>query len=137
MDWFLRALAGGRSGRLPDQLRAELAATDLLVLEEELLGTVTYRRYRSAREYTSWSREPAAGAIALAPNRLVVWANHMRHIDVPLAHPIWATIEVRAERPGRVRFTYDAGATNTAASGHVDVRLRTPQAERIVQLLSR
>jgi hypothetical protein len=65
---------------------------------------------------------------------MVVWAGGMKHIDVPHAHPVRATIEVQLETPGRVRFTYDAGATNTALSGQVDVRLHTRQAARISEL---
>jgi hypothetical protein len=131
---FLRLLLG--SGRLPEQLRAELAAGDIVLLEEGLTGSVTYRGYRAPGERSSWRKEAAAGAIALTGDRLVVWAGRFRHIDVPLAHPVRATIEVRADRPDRVCFAYDAGATNPDRSGRVEVRLRTPRAEHIVRLLT-
>jgi hypothetical protein len=130
---FLRRFVG--SGRLPDQIRAELARTDVILLEEGLAGSVTYRRYRAPGKYSSWRKEPVAGAVALTASRLVVWAGNFKHIDVPLAHPVRATIEVRADRPDRVCFAYDAGATNPNRSGRVEVRLRTPQATRIAQLL--
>jgi hypothetical protein len=51
--------------------------------------------------------------------------------------PVWATIQVRADRPDRVSFAYDAGATNPNRSGQVEVRLRTAQAERIARMLTR
>jgi hypothetical protein len=44
---------------------------------------------------------------------------------------------VRADRPDRVSFAYDAGATNPNRSGQVEVRLRTAQAERIARMLTR
>ncbi|MBL7499051.1 hypothetical protein I6A84_21195 [Frankia sp. CNm7] len=129
-------LLGIGSGRLPERLRAELAAEGLVLLEEELTGSVTRRRYRAPGEWSSWSKEAASGAIAITAGRLVVWAGRFKHIDVPLAHPIRATIEVVVDRPGRVCFAYDAGTTNPSRSGRVEVRLRTAQAGRVAQLLA-
>ncbi|MDQ7911018.1 hypothetical protein RB614_41675 [Phytohabitans sp. ZYX-F-186] len=135
MNPFLRVLLG--SGRLPDRIRAELAASDVVLIEEGLTGSVTYRRYRAPGEYSSWRKEAVAGSVAVGANRLVVWAGRFKHIDVPLDHPVRATIEIRADRPDRVCFAYDAGTTNPSRSGRVEVRLRTPQAARTAQLLTR
>lgn len=132
---FLRMLLG--SGRLPERLRAELAGTDLVLLEEGLVGSVTYRHYRAPGRRSNWRKDAATGAVAVTANRLVVWAGHFKHIDVPLDHPVRATIEVRAEQPDRVCFAYDAGTTSPDRSGQVEVRLRTRQAERIAGLLAR
>jgi hypothetical protein len=128
----LRLLLG--PGRLPEPLRAQLAADDVLVLEEGLLGSVTYRNYRAPGQRFGSGRSAVSGAVAMTNTRLVVWAGCLKHIDVPRGHPLWRAIEVQAERPGRVRFTYDAGATNTALSGQVTVRLRTTQAARIAEI---
>jgi hypothetical protein len=125
------------SGRLPEPIRAELAAGGAVLLEEGLTGSVTYRGYRAPGRYSAWRKQAVSGAVALTADRLVVWAGGFRHIDVELAHPLRATIEVRAERPDRVCFAYDAGATNPSRSGRVEVRLRTTQAERVAQLLAR
>ncbi len=70
------------------------------------------------------------------PRRLVVWAGRFKHIDVPLAHPLRASIEVGAESADRVRLRYDAGVTNPTRSGRVEVRLRTTQAPRVVELFA-
>jgi hypothetical protein len=134
MTWLRRLIFG--AGRLPEPLRTQLLAEDVLVFAEGLFGSVTYRRYRAPGRRTGWSRQAVSGAVALTANRLVVWAGGMKHIDVPLAHPIRATIEARAEAPNRIRFTYDAGVTNTSISGNVDVWLRTEHAARIAELLA-
>jgi hypothetical protein len=134
MNPLLRLLVG--AGRLPDRLRAELAAERPILLEEGLVGSVTYRRFRAPGKYSSWKREAAAGAIAITARRFVVWAGRFKHIDMPHGHPVRATIEVVADRPDRIRFSYDAGATNPSRSGRVEVRLRSAQAEWIAHLLT-
>jgi hypothetical protein len=131
----LRRLFVG-AGRFPDGLRAELAAEGPVVLEEGLSGSVTYRDYRAPGRRSSWRKEAASGAIAITRTRLVVRAGRMKHIDVPLNHPVRASIATGTDRPGRIWFAYDAGATDPNRAGRVEVRLRTAQATRILQLLT-
>lgn len=132
MSALRRLLLG--SGRLPEQLRVQLLADDVLVLEQGLFGSVTYRNYRAPGQRTTFSKQAVSGAIAMTADRLVVWAGGMKHIDIPRGHPLWTATEVQAETPDRIRLAYDAGATNTAMSGRVEVRLRTEQAARIAEL---
>jgi hypothetical protein len=132
---FRRVLVG--SGQLPADLRAAVAAEERLVLEEGLAGSVTYRNFRAPGQFAAWRKNAVSGAIAVTDQRLVVWAGRFKHIDVPHDHQVRAGIEVTAERPDRIRFGYDAGATNTSLSGHVEVRLRTRQAVDIAGLLDR
>jgi hypothetical protein len=121
-------------GRFEGPLRAELTAQDLLVLDEGLAGSITYRNYRDAHENSSWAREPVRGAIALTPNRLVVWVGRGKHIDIPLTGPFRTAVAVTVEPGNRVCFTYDAGRFHRDRSGTVTVRLRTPRAARIAEL---
>jgi hypothetical protein len=130
-----RVLVG--SGQLPGDLRATVAAEEQLVLEEGLPGSVTYRNFRAPGQFAAWRKNAVCGAIAVTDRRLVVWAGRFKHIDVPHDHPVRARIEVTAERPDRICFRYDAGATNTSLSGQAEVRLRTRQACDIAGLLDR
>ena len=134
MDPIRRVLLG--PGRLPEGLRSALAGEGLLFLEEGLAGSVTYRNFRAPGEHAKWRKEVVAGAIALTGRRrLVVWAGRFKHIDVPLDHPLWATIEVSSPRPDRLRFAYDADVTGAPRSGRVEVSLRTPQAAQVLQFI--
>ncbi len=125
------------SGRLPEDLRGELLASgDVVLLEEALLGSVTYRRYRGPGRRSSWAREAVRGAIAVTAGRVVIWAGRVKHVDVPRPSSHLAALEVTTERQDRLCVAYDAGAFNPNMTGRVKVRLRTPQAARIAELLS-
>jgi hypothetical protein len=124
------------SGRLPAELGSDLAMESLLLLDEGLSGSITFRHYRAPRSRSSWRKEPISGAIAVSSRRLVVWAGRSKHIDVPLTHPLRTAIEVTVDRPGRVCFGYDAAAFNTSRSGRVELRLRTAHAARVAELLT-
>lgn len=125
-----------RSGRLPDDLRAALAAEGPLVLEEELSGSITYRNYRAPGQYSSLRKQATSGAIAVTPQRLVVWAGRGKNIDVPLDHPLRAAINVTLDKPDRICFAYDAARFSPDRSGTVEVRLRTVQAPQVTDLLT-
>jgi hypothetical protein len=125
------------SGRLPDALRAELPASgDVLLLEEGLRGSITYRHYRAPGRRSSWAKEAIAGAIAVTAGRVVVWAGRGKQVDVPRPSPYLAALEVTVEGQDRLCVAFDAGRFNADRAGRVEIRLRTPQAAPIAALLS-
>ncbi len=127
------------SGRLPEDLRASLVASDDVVfLEEGLTGSVTRRLVRSSGRHVEWERQAASGAIAVTTGRrMLVWAGRFKHIDVAMTHPLWATIEFSIDRPNRVCFAYAPAATDPGQSGRVEVRLKTPRVKQLARLVTR
>jgi hypothetical protein len=122
-------------GLLPPALRASLTVgDDIVFLAEGLTGSVTRSNFRAPGKRAAWERSAVSGAIAITSRRLVVWAGRYKHIDIPLDHPMRAAIEIVADRPDRVVFAYDIGATHPDSSGQVLVRLHTPDAARVVAL---
>lgn len=126
----LRRLRRRRTGQLPEQLRTELAAEGVQLLEEQLSGSITVRGYRAPREYASWKKELVSGALVITRRRLVVWVRGSKHIDLPLGHPMRDALEVVAERPDRLRLGYEASDFDESRSGRVEVRLRPAHATR-------
>ena len=125
------------SGRISDDLRAALAAEGPLFMAEELTGSITYRNYRAPGQYSGLRKQATSGAIAVTPQRLVVWAGRGKNIDVPLDDPLRAAINVTLDKPDRICFAYDAGRFSSDRSGTVEVRLRTVQAPQVADLLRR
>ena len=133
MNVLLRLLIG--PGELPEGLREELRAEGAVVLEEGLSGSLTHRSYRAPGRRVSWKRSAVSGAVAVTRRRLLVRVGGATNIDVPLDGPRRSAIEVVAETPDRVRFTYDAATFHDDRTGQVEVRLRTPKATHIAKAL--
>ncbi|MGP3969564.1 hypothetical protein [Streptomyces sp. 6N223] len=139
MSPFRRDRARGNArDHLPDELHAQLVAEGLLMLEERLRGSITYRRYREAgsNEWVRYRRNPIRGAIAVSSRRFLVWVGGGKHIDVPLAHPLRPAVEVRAAGEDGVCFAYTAETFRTDRTGEVEVVLRTPRASRVIEVLT-
>lgn len=128
MGWVERALLG--SGRIDEPLRSELLTAGPLVFAEQLPGSYVLRT-RTPGEYTM---NPTRGAVVLCPNRFVVWSRRSKTVDVPLTREWFSRLSVAADRPNRLVVTAQLGG-NTAL-GTLSVRLRTPEATRVVALLA-
>jgi hypothetical protein len=124
------------SGALSAAVRASLDAEGMLLLDERLRGSLTYRHYRAPGRRSSWRKVSTAGAIAVTEQRLLVWTGGTTHIDVPHKDPLRAAIEVTVDKPGRICFAYDAHAFHDDRSGQVEVRLKTARADEIAGLLA-
>jgi hypothetical protein len=121
---------------MPDELKAALATDGLVLLEEGLSGSVTYRKYRAPGQYFSWRKQGISAAIGISAHRVIVWDGRMKQVDGPPAQLIGLGVTFTVVEQDLVSISYDAGQFSTERSGSVEVRLRTPQARRIVTLLT-
>ena len=120
-------------GRLPDDLRASLEAQGVLLLDENLPGSITLRHFKAPWRRASWKKSSARVAVAILRDRLVVYANKRKWLDVPLPAP---PLEVTLDEPERVCIGFDIGAYRDDASGRVELRFTTAQAQQVQALLS-
>ncbi len=138
---LLTALLG--DGRLPDDLRAQLSAENLVLIDEELSGSITYRGFRGPGRRSSLEKTAINGAIAISSLRVVVWIGRGKpmdkgkHLDVPFADDRVHGLEVVAESPEKVCIAYDPELFNPQKSGRVELRFKTPKTADIVTLMNR
>jgi hypothetical protein len=128
---------------LPADLRAQLESEGLLLVEEDLGGSVTFRDYRAPGRRSSLEKVATGGSIAITRRRIVIFLAggkpnlRGKHMDVPLDDPRIRTVEVTADGPDKVCVAYDPSQFNPATSGRVEVRLKTPKAGEIVAIMNR
>jgi len=122
------------SWRVPDRLRTTLTAEDLLLLDEDLPGSITYRRYREAGHYSGWKRVPVFGTIAVTGRRLLVWAAHAKQVDVPFSHPHRTAVTLSVDKPGQLCIEADPAAFHPDRSGRIEYRFSTGRAATIRDL---
>jgi hypothetical protein len=133
---LLRRLLFG-SGRLPKMVRDQVQGEDLLLLEEGLGGSITYRRYKAPGKRARLKKVGISGAVCITDRRLLVWGARGKLVDVPFDDERFAAIEVEAEEPDRALFAWEAGLFHDNRSGRVEVRLHPVQATEVVALVKR
>jgi hypothetical protein len=127
MNPFRRILLG--TGCLPDELRGEVMAEGVLLLEEGLRGSVTYRHYRAPGRRANWSKSGLYTALAVTSARVVVASERGKTVDCPRDQD---GMEVSTDGPDRLLLVFDAAKLSHQRSGRVEVRLRLPDAQRAV-----
>jgi hypothetical protein len=126
MNPIKRLLFG--DGRFPEGLRSELQAEGVVELEEQLSGSITLRHYRAPGKRSNWEKSGLFGAIAVTSKRVVVWGNRAKRADAPRDQP---GMRVSAEDTDRLLLSFDASQLGPDRTGTVEIRLRTPDAQRI------
>jgi hypothetical protein len=115
-------------GRLPDDLRAELEAEGLELLEEGISVSVIYRGYVALGQRPRSGHQSVRASLALTPRRLVVRGTLGTKLDV--AHgDDWLRLELGAS--DRLLLAYDAADAQPGRAGEVEMTFETPRAEAI------
>jgi hypothetical protein len=125
-----------RTGEFSEEMRTQLAAEGVVVMETGLKGSITWRHYRAPGRRSSYRRMGTYLSFALTSERLVVWGAGHPQIDVPLRHPLIREIEASVDKPGRLLLAFDAHAFHENTSGRIEVRLNTEQADHLAELVS-
>ena len=119
-------------GRLPDDLRSQLAAEGILVIEEGVPATIIFSHYRAPGRRGNWQGNYLL-AFAMTERRLLVYgATPDRRPPSPFVNVSWDLARAGGLRAlladGSLRLCYDISALYPDRAGQAEVRLRTGQA---------
>jgi hypothetical protein len=120
-------------GQLPDDLRSELAAEGILVIEEGVPATIMYRHYRAPGRSGNW-RGDYLVAFAMSERRLLVYgATPDRRPPSPFVNVSWEQAKAgglsAVPADGGLRLCFEFSALYPDRSGQAEVLLRTGQAQ--------
>lgn len=123
-------------GRVPAEVLAPLQVEGLVLHDEGIRGTVTYRNFRAPGRYSNWKRQWFSSTLALTEKRL--WALRLRSeiINVPLDDPRLKEMEFTFEEPETLCIGFDAALFQPDWSGRIEYRFRTPISKELYSLLS-
>jgi hypothetical protein len=125
-------------GRISEPLRSQLLKEGIVLMDEAVKGSVTYRDFRAPGKRDLWRRQWYVGSIALTKVRLVTLSNNKPTINVPIADERIRAIRFSVEKSGAVLcIGFDAGLFHEDWSGTIEYRFRTPEAQHFLELLPR
>ena len=125
------------AGKIPVPLMSELTAEGMIVFDEGVKGSVTYRDFRAPGRRSSWRRQGFAGSIALTKLRLVALAYSNFLINVPLSDERVRSMHFSVKANGALCVAFDASLFHADWSGTIEYRFKTPEAQRLLELLQK
>jgi hypothetical protein len=133
---FARLLLG--NGELGPRVRAQLEAEGLVLVEENLPGSVRYHRFKAPGRYHNGKVQPQRLALAISEHRFVVYcrSGKVELMDSAFDQPNLDALEVTTEGEEKLilHVDYDKLA-KPGISGEVAIHLKTPKAAAIAEQL--
>ena len=131
---FLYRLFG--VGRMPRQWRTMLESEGLVLVDEGIAGSVTYRDFRAPGKRFAWRKVAFSGSIALTKTRLLALHYATPAINVPLDDPRLHQMQFSVEGEDKLLVAFNANLFHNDWSGAIEYRFRAEQAREFLKSLS-
>ncbi len=130
-------LGGFLTGDVLDEAELEQARADGIVLHvRKLKAAIAYDSYRAPGKRFNGKRVRSSGGVLVTTSRILLWAGGVRQLDLQRSTLPTPALEVSAD-PAVLDVAFAAEDFHPDRSGRVRVRLWTPEAQRIEELLAR
>ncbi len=123
------------AGKIPAPLMSELTAEGVVLCDEGVKGSITYKHFRAPGKAFSWRRQGFAGSIVLTKTRIVGLAYSKFLINAPLSDERLSKMKFSVESNGALCVAFDAALFHDDWSGEIEYRFKTPEAKRLMELL--
>ena len=122
-------------GKIPEPLMSQLKNEGVILFDEGVKGSVTYRNFRAPGKRFSLRRQWFTGSIALTKTRLLGLMYSNTIINVPLADERIRAMHYSLEGDDGLCVAFDASLFHADWAGTIEYRFHTPQARQLMELL--
>ena len=128
---FLYRLFG--VGRMPAQWRTTLESEGIVLVDEGIAGSVTYRDFRAPGKRSAWRKVAFSGSIALTKTRLLALQYANPAINIPLDDERFGQLRISVEGEETLLVAFDASLFHNDWSGTMEYRFHTSQAQTLFE----
>lgn len=124
-------------GKVPPEAVPQIQKEGIIVQDEGLPGTVTFRKFRAPGKYYSWRRNGFSGSIVLTHDHFLAF-----QFSKPIIGVSWKDDKVKAlhctlKNEHTLCVGFDAAVFNDRWSGDIEVRFSTPLARTFLETIER
>ena len=120
-------------GRIPKLLGDTLRIEGIVVSDEGISGSVTYRDFRAPGRYSSWRKQAFVGSVVVTNVRLVALMYSNFAVNVPFSDERIRRLQISVEGSDRLLIVFDPSVFHENWSGTIEYRFRTPLAGEILK----
>jgi hypothetical protein len=115
-------------GKLPASVLAPLEKEGIVLLDEGIRATVTYRNFRAPGKYSNWKRQWFSAAIILTKQRLLAFRLRSEIINVHFTDERFRQMQFSLEEAETLLVAFDASLFQVDWSGMIEYRFKIEQA---------
>jgi len=123
-------------GKFPRVYATELVNEGILLSDEGIPASVTYRNFRSPGRISSYRRVGNIASIITTNERMAAYFQENVVIDVPFTDSRLRNIAFSVEANGALLVKFDASLFHTDWSGQLEYRFKTTLAQGIVDMVT-
>ena len=124
-------------GRMPLQWRAAIDSEGIVLMDEGIGGSVTYRDFSAPGKRSAWRKVAFSGSIALTKTRLLALHYATPAINVPLDDQRLQQMQFSVEDEDKLLVAFNANLFHDDWSGTIEYRFRTEQAPAFLKGLGK
>lgn len=123
-------------GKIPQPMVPVLEGEEIVLKEEGLSGSVTFRNFRAPGKRYSFRRSWLVGSIVITRQRVVAFAFSRPIINLPLAPEQIKKLHCTLKKDTVLSIAFDAAVFNENWSGAVEYRFKTSRARLFLEQLA-
>ena len=112
-------------GKIPAERSSVFSVEGIVLADEGIKGTVTYRNFRSPQRIANWKRQRYTASIVLTERRLAAFQYSAPTIDVALTDARFRELDFAVEPDGALLVRFDAPLFHNDWSGIIEYRFFT------------
>jgi hypothetical protein len=125
-----------RARKVAAVYKAQLQPEGIVLFEEDVKGSMTFRNFRSPGRYDSWRKVLITSLVALTKTRLLALKGSSPIINVPFTDERLRQMKFSLEGEKTLLVAFDANLFQPDWSGEIEYRFHTTQAQEFLQKLS-
>jgi hypothetical protein len=122
---------------VPGHAIQRIQSEGILVKEEGIGGSITFRKFRAPGKFFSWRRKWFVGSIVLTRKSFRAFWFSRKIINVPWASSEISRLDYFLEGKKTLFVGFDAAAFHENWSGYIEVRFSTDRANEIIETIER
>jgi hypothetical protein len=124
-----------RARKVAAVYKSQLQPEGIVLFEEDVKGSMTFRNFRSPGRYDSWRKVLITSLIALTKTRLLALKGSSPIINVPFTDERLRQMKFSLEGEKTLLVAFDANLFQPEWSGEIEYRFKTPRARRFLESL--
>lgn len=123
-------------GKLPEEAAETLQSEGIVLADEGLKSSTTYKDFSSPGRRSNWRRVWHSSALALTETRFAAFHHTTPLIDVTLSDERFKKLRFSIEDENTLVVAHDASLFHTDWSGTLEYRFRTADAREFLRRLT-
>ncbi len=120
-------------GGIPRDAEVQIQKEGVVLQDEGVAGSVTFKKYRAPGKYYGWKRSWFSGSVVLTRQHFLAFRYSQPIIGVSWDDEKIKELDVRLDNENTLRVTFDVAAFHQNAAGEIVVRFSTPLARRLLK----